>query len=169
MKDHSNESVNAIVFDESRSNVLLIKRRDVPVWVLPGGGIDPEESPAAAVLRELREETGCKMKILRKVGEYTPECRLAKFTHVYECQIVSGNLSTGLETRDIQFFPYTQLPKRLPPPYPHWLQDAAENHPFLLKKKITSVSYGVFIKYLLLHPILVIRFLFSKIGLHINS
>ncbi len=169
MKKHSSESVNAVVFDETRSNVLLIKRRDVPVWVLPGGGIDLKESPESAVLRELQEETGCKMKILRKVGEYTPACRLTNFTHVYECQIISGNLSTGQETRDIRFFPYNHLPKKFPLPYPHWLQDAIENHPFLLKKKITSVSYGVLIKYFLSHPILVIRFLLAKIGLHINS
>ncbi|MCK4934184.1 MAG: NUDIX hydrolase [Simkaniaceae bacterium] len=169
MKDYSKESVNAIVFDESRSKALLIKRRDVPVWVLPGGGIEKGESPATAALRELFEETGCKMKILRKVGEYFPVCRLAKVTHFFECQIISGDLSIGVETKEIQFFPLTKLPKKIPPPYPDWIQDATKNHPCLLKKKITSVTYKAFIKYLFSHPILVLRFLLSKIGLHINS
>ena len=36
-------AVACILFDESKTKVCLIKRRDVPVWVLPGGGVDPFE------------------------------------------------------------------------------------------------------------------------------
>jgi 8-oxo-dGTP pyrophosphatase MutT (NUDIX family) len=44
------ESVACILFNNSK--ILLIKRRDIPVWVLPGGGIDQGESPeTAAVVR----------------------------------------------------------------------------------------------------------------------
>ena len=69
--DHQEESVNGIIFSEDRSEILLIKRRDVPVWVLPGGGIDKEETPDEAILREMEEETGYKVKLSRKIGEYT--------------------------------------------------------------------------------------------------
>lgn len=31
---------------------------DVPAWQMPQGGIDPDEKPRRAALRELREETG---------------------------------------------------------------------------------------------------------------
>jgi 8-oxo-dGTP diphosphatase len=37
------KSVACILFNKNRSEVLLIKRKDIPVWVLPGGGIDPGE------------------------------------------------------------------------------------------------------------------------------
>ncbi len=46
----------AVVFDDEKRNVLLVKRRDVPVWVLPGGGIDPGESPEDAAVRESRKK-----------------------------------------------------------------------------------------------------------------
>ncbi|MDO4785240.1 MAG: NUDIX domain-containing protein [Propionibacteriaceae bacterium] len=36
------------------------------VWMLPGGGLDPNESPSAAVLREIYEETGQQVQ-LRKL------------------------------------------------------------------------------------------------------
>lgn len=32
-------------------------------WTLPGGGIDPGEDPAAAAIREIREETGFEAEI----------------------------------------------------------------------------------------------------------
>ncbi|WP_420422506.1 NUDIX hydrolase [Simkania sp.] len=169
MMDHSNESVNGILFSKDRSQILLIKRRDVPVWVLPGGGIEAGESPESAVLREMEEETGLKVKIIRKIAEYTPLCRLARFTHFYECETVEGSLQTGDETRDIKFFSLKELPKKLPPPYPDWIKDAASSKPFLLKKEITSVTYSVMLKNLILHPHLVIRFLLTKIGITFNA
>jgi len=169
MMDHSNESVNGILFSKDRSQILLIKRRDVPVWVLPGGGIDTGESPENAVVREMEEETGLKVKITRKIAEYSPLCRLARFTHFYECESIEGTPQTGAETRAIQFFSLTDLPKRLPPPYPDWIDDATSSQTSLLKKEITSVTYFVMIKNLILHPLLVIRFLLTKIGITFNA
>lgn len=163
------ESVNGVIFDPSLEKILLIKRRDVPVWVLPGGGIDEGESPEKAVLREVQEETGYTVKIQRKIGEYSPLCRLARFTHVYECAIVDGKPTLGDETAGIQFFPYSSLPHRIPPPYPDWMQDAWSFSSQVLKKDITSVTYTNLIKNLIFHPLLVTRFLLTKIGIIFNS
>ena len=44
----------------ARNQVFVARRRDMPseAWQMPQGGIDEGESPAAAALRELREEIG---------------------------------------------------------------------------------------------------------------
>ena len=168
MMNQEQESVNGIVFSKEQNKVLLIKRRDVPVWVLPGGGIEPNESPEQAVVREVEEETGYHVKISRKIAEYTPKCRLARFTHFYECQILSGEPTLSDESQGVQFFPLDALPP-LPPPYPDWIKDATAIHSEVLKKVITSVSYPALIKNLLLHPFLVLRFLLTKIGITVND
>jgi 8-oxo-dGTP pyrophosphatase MutT (NUDIX family) len=148
---------------------LLIKRRDIPVWVLPGGGIDAGETPDHAACREMEEETGCRVEIVRKIAEYTPTNRLAKFTHFYEVRPLGGALQTGTETLDVAFFPLDELPKHLPPPYRSWIADAAARRPDLLKKEVEGVNYATLLKLLARHPILVGRFLLTKIGIHLND
>lgn len=167
-RNHQEESVNGILFSKDRKEILLIKRRDVPVWVLPGGGIDPGESPEEAVVREMEEETGYTVTIHRKVAEYSPLNRLARFTHLFECMIETGKPTLSSETQGVAFFSLDQLPP-LPPPYPDWIQDSIQNAPSLFQKKITSVTYRNLVKHALMHPILVGRFLLARIGLPLND
>lgn len=169
MEKKKEKSVAVAVFSHDRKRVLLIKRRDVPVWVLPGGGIEKNESAEKAALREVEEETGFTAKISRLVGEYLPINRLAKHTYLFECSLTGGKALLGKETKDIQFFSIEKLPKRLPPPYQEWIFDAhfLTNHPF--KKELTNINYMTFTKNLLFHPILVMRFLLARCHLHIND
>ncbi len=57
-------NVGAALFN-ARGQIFVARRADVPNaegapggWQLPQGGIDPDEDPAGAVLRELEEEIG---------------------------------------------------------------------------------------------------------------
>jgi 8-oxo-dGTP pyrophosphatase MutT (NUDIX family) len=163
----SPKSVAGIIFSPDRTEVLLIKRRDVPVWVLPGGGIELDESSEQAAVREILEETGFTVKAERLVADYIPINRLSKRTHLYECAIMSGAPLLSPETRDIQFFSLDKLPP-LPPPYREWIDDAAKQLP-PVQKLLSQVTYLTLMKHLVLHPILVIRFLLSRCGLAINS
>jgi 8-oxo-dGTP pyrophosphatase MutT (NUDIX family) len=163
------KSVAVAIFSHDRKKVLLIKRRDVPVWVLPGGGIEVGESPEKAAIREVEEETGFQVTIKGLVGEYLPINRLSRHTYLFECAIAGGRAVTGKETKDLAFFAPDNLPKFLPPPYQEWIFDAhsLSAHPF--KKELKSVNYKTFCKYLILHPLLVMRFLLARCNLHINN
>ena len=44
--------------------------RPEPEYQLPGGGIDPGESPAQALHREVYEETGWRISDIRRLGAY---------------------------------------------------------------------------------------------------
>jgi len=58
---------------EEPRTVLLIKRKNPPFqdhWALPGGFVDPGESPETAARRELQEETRLKVKDIRQIGTY---------------------------------------------------------------------------------------------------
>ena len=122
------KSVAGILFSDDKKEVLLIKRRDVPVWVLPGGGIDFKESPKTAIEREILEETGFTVKASRLVGDYIPINRLSKRTHLFECTKVSGEMQLSDETRDIRFFHIDHIPP-LPPPYLEWIEDSLIEQP----------------------------------------
>ena len=163
------ESVAIIIFNETKDQVLLTKRRDIPVWVLPGGGIEEGETPEAAATREATEEIGCSVNIVRKIAEYTPLNRITYFTHFYEGIITSGTPKSGPETKESHFFLLKHLPKHLPPFYLYWINDAKKNSPTLLRNKIYGTSYLQFIRFLITYPCLTCRFLLTRLGIHINS
>lgn len=50
-------SVSGIVFDDAGS-ILLVRQRDIDLWSSRGGAMEPDETAADAVARELWEETG---------------------------------------------------------------------------------------------------------------
>lgn len=167
-KEPDNGKTGAVVIIFQEDQLLLIQRRDTSVWVLPGGGIENEETPEDAAIREVKEETGFEIEIVRKIAYYLPINKLSYPAHFFEGKIVGGKAQKTQESKNISFFSPKKLPKRVPPPYPSWIQDALLRHPNILEKKITSVTYKRLLGYLFTHPILVIRFFCARLGFPIN-
>lgn len=163
------KAVIGIVWNPERTKILMIKRRDVPIWVFPGGGVEPEEEAEAAIIREVHEETGLKVKIIRKVGEYTPLNRLARFTQLYECESIEGTPKIGAETRDINFYKFNELPNDAFFLHKDWLQDALKKQPYVIKKLIHQITYKKLLTYFIKHPFQVLRITLSRFGFPINS
>ena len=62
--------VGAIVRDHA-GRILLIQRGQPPaegMWSLPGGRVELGESAEEAIVREVREETGLDVAVIREVG-----------------------------------------------------------------------------------------------------
>jgi 8-oxo-dGTP diphosphatase len=168
MTNKSKQALSAVVFNAERTQLLLLKRRDIPVWVLPGGGLESEETPEEGVQREVLEETGLEVSIVRKVAEYLPVNWMTQLTHLFECRIQRGECKTGQETKEVRFFPLDELPT-LPPPYSAWIKDTLAEYPDVIRKKIEGVTLWVLFKLFLQHPLLVGRYLLTKIGIHLND
>ena len=88
-----------------------VERRE---WVLPGGGMEPGETPADTVRRECREETRLEVEPLRILGVYSGPGigttyangdRAMWVVTVFEARIVSGeSRPDGEEVVDIGWF-----------------------------------------------------------------
>lgn len=134
-------AVGAIVFDQ-QGNVLLQQRVDNGRWSVPVGGMDPYETPADAVVREVWEETGVLVEPQRVIGVYgglpfrhthANGDKTASIFLVFQGRAGAGTPSPdGIESRDAQFFPLAQARSLLAQ---HWqqrielaLQEGAATH-----------------------------------------
>lgn len=162
-------SVVGIVFSKDKLQVLLIKRRDVPVWALPGGGVDPGEMPEEAVLREISEETGLLATVKRPVAIYSPISSLANESYTFECGVVSGSLTTGDETSGVGYFPINSLPDSFFFLHRIWLEDALKDYPGTIQRPLYEVTWWNLLKYALRHPVQVVRMGLSRYVIPYNS
>ncbi|MEM8874808.1 MAG: NUDIX domain-containing protein [Planctomycetota bacterium] len=108
--------VCAIIVRDGR--VLLQRRADTGEWGTVGGAVDPGETPAVAVLREAKEETGLAIAIDRVAGVYSsPEIvypnrdRCIYVTTSFRCRVVGGTLeAVDGESAELRWFDPADLP-----------------------------------------------------------
>lgn len=124
------EGACAVVLD-AEGRVLLVKREDFRVWVLPGGRLEPGETPEEGAMREVEEETGYRIAIDRYVGSYTiPDGPLGpQRSHCFVGHVIGGHaIERGPETAAVGWFPPDRLPRRLVGSNRLRLQDALSGH-----------------------------------------
>jgi ADP-ribose pyrophosphatase YjhB (NUDIX family) len=61
------KSVRGIILDNNK-NIALVHSQKLNYHTLPGGGIEPGETPQQAIIRECREETDCTVNIIKALG-----------------------------------------------------------------------------------------------------
>lgn len=126
-------SASAVIFDR-RGRVLLQQRSDGGQWGLPGGGVEIGESVAAAVIREVREETGLRVAVRRMIGVYShrslqvvrsPNGKLRHYVNVcFQCVVRGGRLTTCDETLALGWFSPRRLPETILPTHVVRIRDA---------------------------------------------
>jgi 8-oxo-dGTP diphosphatase len=104
------------------NNILLIKRNTIPFkgyWALPGGRMDPGEIIEQTIIREVKEETGLDVTIVRKIGEYVEKGVKDEVEYEYypTCFLVKpdgGEIKKQeSEIQEINLFNLSELPKPL--------------------------------------------------------
>ncbi|RLW06252.1 hypothetical protein DV515_00004585 [Chloebia gouldiae] len=72
-----------VSFSSYQYSVLLVSSSRYPdQWIVPGGGMEPEEEPGGAAVREVYEEAGVKGKLGRLLGIFENQDRKHR-TYVY--------------------------------------------------------------------------------------
>jgi len=104
------------------NKILLIKRNTIPFkgyWALPGGRMDPDETIEQTIVREVKEETGLDVTIVRKMGEYVEKGVKDEVEYEYypTCFLVKpegGEIKKqDSEIQEIKVFNLSELPKPL--------------------------------------------------------
>jgi 8-oxo-dGTP pyrophosphatase MutT (NUDIX family) len=108
----------AVLVRGEEGRVLLVRHVEGR-WQLPGGAVDPDESPADAARRECREEASVEVELGRILGAFGgPEYRVAYangdevgvVSVIYEATIVAGTPQPGDdETQNVGWFSPAEL------------------------------------------------------------
>ena len=111
-------AVAAIIRDTTGR--ILVQQKHDGSWSLPAGAVEPGESPAQAVIREVLEETGLSVqptRIRAVLGgascrvRYANEDEVEYVVTVFECAVLSGALlDSNEETKRLAYFLAESLP-----------------------------------------------------------
>lgn len=117
----------------TENKILLLKRKDYPLWDLPGGRIEKHESPIECAIRETYEETGYKTNISYLVGTYNRP-KFSDKQYIYHGIITGGSpIISGPETSCLKWFNIDCLPLNLVPNRRKQIKHYKYNHKDLKK------------------------------------
>jgi 8-oxo-dGTP diphosphatase len=114
------------------NKVLLIKRDTVPFrgyWALPGGRMDPGEVVEQTCVREVKEETGLEVTIVRKLGDYheqgiKDDIDYDFYPACFVVEVVGGEIKKqDSEIQEIRLFNLNSLPSPLAFVHDQMIQD----------------------------------------------
>ncbi len=131
-------AASAVIFDTG-GRILLQRRSDNGRWGLPGGGVEIGESVVAAAVREVREETGLDVEVVRLIGLYSdPAFQVVRYpdgnvvhyvSACFECRVAAGTLTVCDETLALDWFDPSALPPDLLAMHRRRIEDALARRP----------------------------------------
>jgi ADP-ribose pyrophosphatase YjhB (NUDIX family) len=108
--------VRAAVFNQE-NKILLVREREDGCWTLPGGWADVGSSPSENVIREVMEESGYAVTVLKLAAVYDrarhghPLIAFYTYKLFFICRLTGGIAASGLETDSVEFFAGHELPQ----------------------------------------------------------
>ena len=113
--------------------MLLCHRTDRDLWNLPGGRVEATESPWDAVVREVTEEVGLRVRVDRLLGIYEVPSR-SSLVFNFLCVPVGGAIRPSEEADDIQWYGQTEIPPNTSARQRERIGDALAHHEGVLLK-----------------------------------
>jgi len=123
----------AVSIHDDQGRVLAGLHSDRKIWVLPGGLIEPFETPADAAVREVWEETGLIVELTSILGVYGGQELVVDYVNgdrasyigtVFRGRAVGGSLrADGDETLDVRYFAREELQQA---PHARWMDIAID-------------------------------------------
>ncbi len=108
----------AVIDDENR--ILLVREASNGLWTLPGGWADLNSTPAENVVREVREEAGIEVEVIKLIACWDKDRHghPRQPEHIYKlmflCRQTGGSLGAAHETDAAAFFHAAELPELCP-------------------------------------------------------
>jgi acetyl-CoA carboxylase carboxyl transferase subunit beta len=107
------QAAGAVVTDAA-GRVLLVLRGHEPqtgLWSIPGGRVEPGETHAQAAVREVLEETGLAVRVMRELGvvELPSNDGTVFEAHDFLAEVVSGELHAADDAADAAWFTADEL------------------------------------------------------------
>ena len=100
------------------NEILLAKERSDQKWSLPGGWADVCESPTEGIIREVYEETGYQIKLLRLVAlkdrnrhPYRPHHPHHIYKLFFLGELAGGDVKESIEISEVGFFKQNAIPQ----------------------------------------------------------
>ncbi|MFA4942580.1 MAG: NUDIX domain-containing protein [Patescibacteria group bacterium] len=138
MKNQFTVAAFGIILDE-QDRVLLVHRLDYDLWNLPGGTMESGESPWECVIREVKEETGFDVEIIRLAGVYNkPDKNEVCFSFV--CKIIGGELTLNEEADQIKYFSVSDIPHNTSAKQVERINDSLQSENIVYKNQIGKSS-----------------------------
>lgn len=109
---------SAVLFDAERRRILLTRRADNGRWCLPGGHLEAGEDAEEACVREMREETGLDVRVVRLIGVYSSPHFVLDYGDRGRYQVVAlnfeversgGQLGLSDETTEVGYFSAAEI------------------------------------------------------------
>jgi ADP-ribose pyrophosphatase YjhB (NUDIX family) len=107
--------VRGVVFQDDK--ILLVREQSDGLWALPGGWADVNDSPASAVVREIREEAGYETRATKLLAllDRNRHNHPPHVNHIYKafirCEIIGGAPTTSHEIQEVGFFGEDEIPE----------------------------------------------------------
>jgi mutator protein MutT len=126
---------------ERGGEYLMARRRDIGWWNLPGGGLEVGETVEQGVAREVREEVGIEIRIVRLVGVYSKPQK-SEVVLTFLCKPADDTEpTTSDEVSEVGWFAANALPEHTLPKHRQRVFDAALAQPeAILRAQTTSTE-----------------------------